>query len=320
MQQSPFPIDVVITWVDGNDPVLNAKRAAYIQPEQAKQKDIAAPNRYANRGEIYWCVRSVNKFMPWVRRIFLVTDGQAPHVDSRIPLEIVDHRVIFRDYEQYLPTFNSLSIEAMMWRIPGLSEHFIYLNDDFLICRPVTPDMFFPHEGHILIHAHRTSLRMMSLLMTLKEKLGTNSVNHIRQMMLAAKIGGSKDNFIHLSHTPYPLLRSTLQDFYAAHPDLLRQNIKPRFRSPQHFRTDELCYIVLEKERRLILRPLEGTLMRYYHTKNLRLLERKLQSVTRDGSNVCFACFYCLDQASPQILARIGQFMEQLLGKERNTP
>ena len=74
--QNNFPIDVVITWVDGNDPVLNAKRAAYIKPEEAQEKDIAAPNRYANKGEIYWCIRSVNKFMPWVRRIFLVTDGQ----------------------------------------------------------------------------------------------------------------------------------------------------------------------------------------------------------------------------------------------------
>lgn len=142
--QSNFPIDVVITWVDGNDPVLNAKRAAFIKPEEAVEKDIAAPNRYANRGEIYWCIRSVNKFMPWVRRIFLVTDGQDPKAESRIPIEIVDHKVIFRGYEEYLPTFCTSSIEAMLWRIPGLSEHYIYLNDDFMLCRPVTPEMFFP--------------------------------------------------------------------------------------------------------------------------------------------------------------------------------
>ena len=68
-----FDIDVVVTWVDGNDAVLNAKRAAYIRPEEAQEKDIAAPTRYADRGEIHWCIRSINKFMPWVNRIFIVT-------------------------------------------------------------------------------------------------------------------------------------------------------------------------------------------------------------------------------------------------------
>ena len=89
-----FDIDVIITWVDGNDEALNAKRAAYITPEEANEKDIAAPTRYANRGEINWCIRSINKFMPWVRRIFLVTDGQNPDIQSRIPIEIIDHKVI----------------------------------------------------------------------------------------------------------------------------------------------------------------------------------------------------------------------------------
>ena len=90
-----FPIDVVVTWVDGNDPALNARRAAYIRPDEAREKDIAAPTRYADRGEIHWCIRSVNKFMPWVNRIFIVTDSQDPKVASRIPVEIIDHRVIF---------------------------------------------------------------------------------------------------------------------------------------------------------------------------------------------------------------------------------
>ena len=312
--QNNFPIDVVITWVDGNDPVLNAKRALYIQPEQANEKKIAAPTRYANNGEIYWCVRSVNKFMPWVRRIFLVTDGQDPHVESRIPLEIVDHSVIFRGYEQYLPTFCSVSIEAMMWRIPGLSEHFIYINDDFMICRPVTPDMFFPQPEHILLHARKASVFWTKVWHAFKFSCGRSCrVNYIQRMMNAATIAGNSRSFIRLAHTPYPLLRSTLEQFYTSHPERLVQNIQNRFRSLQHFRTDEICYTLLLGEGRLHLQPVRPVLMRYYGKKGMAQLEWALRRVTRPGSSVCFVCFYALDQVSDDVYARISQFAEELL-------
>lgn len=311
--QSNFPIDVVITWVDGNDPVLNAKRAAYIKPEEAREKDIAAPNRYANRGEIYWCVRSVNKFMPWVRRIFLVTDGQDPHVESSIPVEIVDHKVIFRGYEQYLPTFCSISIEAMLWRIPGLSEHFIYLNDDLMICHPVTPGMFFPQPGHVLVHARKSSLFWTNAWYSLKCFCGSCRVNHIQRMMNAAAITGNTHSFIRLAHTPHPLIRSTLEQFYTSHPERLIQNIEQRFRSLQHFRTDELCYMLLYGEGKVQIKPVRPVLMRYYGKKSLMQLEWALRRVTKPGSKVCFACFYALDKVSDKVFARICQFAEELL-------
>ena len=309
-----FDIDVVITWVDGNDPVLNAKRAAYIHPDQAREKDIAAPNRYSNSGEIYWCVRSVNKFMPWVRRIFIITDGQDPHIESRIPIEIVDHKVIFRDYEEYLPTFCSNSIEAMMWRIPGLSEHFIYLNDDFMICRPVTPEMFFPQPEHVILHARKSSLFWTQAWYSFKYFCGiTCRVNHIQRMMNAATIAGSKRTFIRLAHTPYPFIRSTLEQFYTQHPERLVQNIQNRFRSLQHFRTDEICYMLLWKEGRVHLRSVRPVLMRYYSKKGMMQLEWTLRRVTKPGSKVCFACFYALDQVCDEIHDRICQFAEDLL-------
>lgn len=307
-------IDAVITWVDGNDPVLNAKRAKYMQGDPSLlAKDIAGATRYVERGEIRWCVRSINKFMPWIRKIFIVTDGQDPKVESIIPVEIIDHKVIFHGYEQFLPTFNSLSIEAMLWRIPGLSEHFIYLNDDVLICHPVTSDMFFPQEGQILCHGHTASPFWTQLRYTLKEHLGTCPVNHVRQMMLAADIAGHDNRFIYLSHTPHPLLRSTLETFYTQHPERLIQNIQNRFRSLQHFRTDELCYMLLYGEGKVQIRPVRPILMRYYSKKGMMQLEWTLRRVTKPGSKVCFACFYALDQVSDDIFARISQFAEELL-------
>ena len=307
-------IDVVVTWVDGNDTVLNAKRAAYIHPEEAEEKDIAAPTRYANRGEIHWCIRSINRFMPWVNRIFIVTDKQDPKVESQIPVEIIDHQIIFSGYEQYLPTFNSLSIEAMLWRIPNLSEHFIYFNDDLLVCRSIGPEVFFPSEGHINCHGHKASLFCSKIWFSFKHLVGHSCpVNHVQQMMDAAEIVGGNGSYIRLAHTPHPLLRSTLQQFYETHPDRLIQNIRNRFRSREHFRTDEICYMILWNEGRLHLRPVRPVLMRYYSRKSMMQLEWTLHRVTKAGSQVCFACFYALDQVTDSIYARINRFVEDLL-------
>ena len=311
-----FDIDVVVTWVDGNDAVLNDKRAAYIQPEEAQEKDIAAPTRYANRGEIHWCIRSINKFMPWVHRIFIVTDKQDPKVESHIPVEIIDHQIIFSEYEQYLPTFNSLSIEAMLWRIPNLSEHFIYFNDDLLVCRSIAPEVFFPSERHINCHGYKASLFWTKAWFSMKHLVGHSCrVNHVQQMMTAAEIIGNNRLFIRLAHTPHPLLRSTLQQFYETHPDRLIQNIRNRFRSREHFRTDEICYMTLWNEGRLHICPVRPVLMRYYSKKGMMQLEWTLRRVTKPGSQVCFACFYALDQVSDEICNRIKQFVDDLLKK-----
>lgn len=311
----PFDIDVVITWVGNNDPVLDAKRTKYMQGDASlRAEDIAGTTRYADRGEIHWCVASINKFMPWVRRIFIVTDEQDPRVKSRIPVEIVDHKVIYRGYEQYLPTFNSLSIEAMLWRIPGLSEHFVYFNDDFLVCKPVEPDIFFPQEGYIKCHAHKSSLLWAKTRYFFKRLTGNAcKVNHVQQMMDAAEIVGGSYSFIRLSHTPYPLIRSILRNFYESHPELLVQNIRNRFRSIEHFRSDELVYMLLRKNGRLLLTPERDVLVEYMPHGGMKRLERKLHRVTCPNSRVSFINFGSLDKASDAIFLRISQFVEELL-------
>ena len=65
-------------------------------------------------------------------------------------IRIVDHRAIFRDHLEALPTFNSRSIEAMLYRIPGLAEQYVYFNDDMSLIKPVGPEHFFGPNGPVL--------------------------------------------------------------------------------------------------------------------------------------------------------------------------
>ena len=144
-----LPVDVVIAWVDGNDPSLVEKRSRYLNSIHKNLPLGAQPTRFASINEIKYCVLSILKFAPFVRNIFIVTDGQDPniyediktHFPERIQsIRIVDHREIFEGFEKYLPTFNSISIGNMVWRVKGLSENFVYFNDDVILIREVKPE------------------------------------------------------------------------------------------------------------------------------------------------------------------------------------
>jgi hypothetical protein len=146
-----FPIDVVYTWVDGGDPEWQRRKAQALADNPwvgSVSAQAANDSRFASRDELRYSLRALHCFAPWVRRVFLVTDDQTPAwLDRAHPrLTVVGHREIFGDTGR-LPTFNSQAIESRLHRIPGLAEHFLYLNDDVILGRPVTPEMFFTPGG-----------------------------------------------------------------------------------------------------------------------------------------------------------------------------
>ena len=139
-----YPIDIIVPWVDGNDPVWQAQRAAYQQGStNAPASDATAAYRFRDWDLMRYWFRAIDAFAPWVRRVFFVTCGQTPQwLDTSNPrLVCVDHR----DYipEEYLPTFDSNVIELFYNRIPDLAEHFVLFNDDMFLVAPTLANDFF---------------------------------------------------------------------------------------------------------------------------------------------------------------------------------
>lgn len=132
-------IDFVIAWVDGNDPLWQKERSQY----RADTSTDSSAARYRDMGILKYWFRAVEAYAPWVNQIHFITWGHLPEwLNTEHPkLHIVNHK----DYipEEYLPTFSSHPIELNLHRIPGLSEHFVYFNDDMLLNAPITPDFFF---------------------------------------------------------------------------------------------------------------------------------------------------------------------------------
>jgi len=101
-----------------------------------------AMRRFRDYGLLRFAVRSVELYAPWLRRIIFVTNGQVPtwlNTSRTLRAVVVTHSQIFSQAAQNdgaLPTFNSNAIEANLWRVPGLAECFVYLNDDMFFARP----------------------------------------------------------------------------------------------------------------------------------------------------------------------------------------
>jgi len=157
--KSSHTIDVVIAWVDGADPKHKKKRLSFLDNKDVGELAGAAETRFNSLNEVEYCVLSILKFAPFVRNIYIVTDNQDPKIDSAVKkyfperhkdIRIVDHKEIFEGYEKFLPTFNSICISNMLWRIKGLSNHFVYFNDDIFLLRSIKPEDWFVDSKPVL--------------------------------------------------------------------------------------------------------------------------------------------------------------------------
>ncbi|KAH0790070.1 glycosyltransferase [Histomonas meleagridis] len=151
-------VDIVYTYVDGDDPVWKAKKKRTEIQCGKNTNEKLDKARYINIEEIRYSLRSVELFAPWVHHIFIVTDNQTiPFVKRNHPkITYIDHTQILPKFA--LPTYSSNAIEHGILNIPNLSEHFIYLNDDFFFSRPTTKWEFFDKETHLpIIYAKKNN-------------------------------------------------------------------------------------------------------------------------------------------------------------------
>lgn len=154
-------IDLVYLWVDGNDQAWQAKRNKLTGNTETRV-DVNCKGRYADNDELKYSLRSIEKYAPWIRNIYIVTDNQTPRwLDTSHPkIHIVDHTDIMPP--ECLPCFNSCLIEHFIWRIPDLSEHFLYANDDMLLNKSVLPSDFFATDGLPIVRLRRRLFRRLS--------------------------------------------------------------------------------------------------------------------------------------------------------------
>jgi stealth protein CR2/Stealth-like protein len=226
-----FPIDVVYTWVDGGDPAWRERKARALRENgwvTEASDQTANESRYVSRDELCYSLRALHAFAPWVRHVFLVTDGQVPAwLDTSHPgITVVPHREIFGDTGR-LPTFNSQAIESRLHRIPGLAEHFLYLNDDVFLGRPVPPEMFFTPGG---LTRFFPSTALVDSAPRQPSDPPANSAGKNNRRLIQEAFGRVLTR--KMKHTPHPSRRSVLAEIELRFADHVEATAGHQFRHP----------------------------------------------------------------------------------------
>ncbi|MCF3963614.1 stealth conserved region 3 domain-containing protein [Streptomyces fuscigenes] len=223
-----FPIDVVYTWVDGNDPAWRARKSATMESHGLGRLNDEAANdsRFASRDELKYSLRSLEKYAPFVRKIFLVTDDQVPAwLDtSNERLRVVSHRELFGDTGR-LPTFNSHAIESRLHRIPGLADHYLYVNDDVCFGRPVTAENFFHANG---LSKFFLSKAQVDLGAPSPDDPPVLSAAKNNRLLIESLFGRTMRN--KMKHTPHPQQRAVLEELEEKFPEVFSETASHQFR------------------------------------------------------------------------------------------
>ncbi|MBQ8963446.1 MAG: Stealth CR1 domain-containing protein [Clostridia bacterium] len=246
------PIDFVVTWVDDSDPKWQEEKRRY-RGDEGNSQDNVGVTRYRNWGLMPYWFRGVEKFAPWVNKVYFVTCGQRPAwLNVNHPkLVCVDHR----DYmpAEALPVFNSNAIELNMHQIPGLSDDFVYFNDDFFIIGPLREADFFrdgvpcdfaaldiltPTDdfGYIWLNMMLVINRHFDKRRVLKEHFGKwYNLGDPKSLMRTLALSYPWDRFsaIRDYHIPTAYTKADFERVWAAIPEELRATQRHRFRSKE---------------------------------------------------------------------------------------
>ncbi len=285
-------IDLVYAWVDGDDPELHADMRRH-----ASGSEPLNPERWRDPYDLLrYSLRSAAMFVPWVRRVHIITRRpQVPKwLDLSNPRVNVVHHDELSDFEPYLPTFNSTVIESFVHAVPGVSDHFLYLNDDFLFGAPTVPEDFLTAAGKHKVFGTYFGIRLPFRVYRKRWKFYNNG---------------------HIEHCPRFVYKPFWEDMLEANQKALHRTRSNRFRRGSDLRMDRLYRMWMLGPARRHAEPVKAwDLLRYHRfhsiNNNRRKQARGLEALERMRPK-----FYCLNDdqgANPDawVCDRVREFLD----------
>jgi hypothetical protein len=326
--ESKERIDAVISWVDGNDPVHRRKRAVVLNDDgHVVAKPLSTgtdTTRFVDNGELRYTIYSIRKFAPWVGTIYLITDDQVPGFFAdgeldRLGVVIVDHRVVFEGYEWALPTFNSRTIETMVWRIPGLAERFVYFNDDFMLVGEVSRQDFFDGDKLVIrgswapIVTYGVFRIWFNNVMNwiARKLLGITRSMHYLLQINSALAAGFKDRYYRVPHMPHPVFTHMLREFARDYPERIEKNIRYQFRDMVQFSGVFLGMHLAIRINRAILKKVRYTMMINPEMDLRPVVKGKIKKLER--GEVRYLCVQGLEKMSADLRDSLIEVLDELI-------
>lgn len=225
-------IDMVYLWCDGNDPDFKKRKSQFLVKD-SNDEEVVGDKRFFDNEELKYSLRSLEKNVPWINHVYIVTDRQIPKWLNLnyFKVTVVDHSEIMPN--EIIPCFNSSVIEYFIANIPNLSEKFLYACDDMFFGKELPPESFF--EGDKPIVRGKLSTKFISIKEanqclsndTLYEKSLLNAYK-----LLVAKYNISEnDNFYFAHHNIDAYTKSLYNNIIKDFEKYLCLTYKNRFRS-----------------------------------------------------------------------------------------
>ncbi|MCE0723342.1 Stealth CR1 domain-containing protein [Legionella resiliens] len=282
------PIDAVYTWVNCNDPQWLDEFNQYKNISSNLSSSIHKA-RFRDYGELFYSLLSLEKFAPWIEKIFIIKKRyQFPKIDGLS--QIIKKKIIWIDeidicppeihIDQFSPTFNSLAIEANLHRIPALNEQFIYFNNDMFLGRLVPEQYFFDNnQARFAVSTKIIPNILPKRIISGHDRHYFNAYQIFKKKYMPPKNLGYA--FFHFPiHQCTPLFKSSYQQMWA------NNTIKEKLlaTSQSRFRTDDnihavflSCFINLYFKKAYLIQEKD-----YFFRLDCRNLENSLNAIKKD--------------------------------------
>ena len=245
-------IDFVMIWVNGGDKAWQAEKQKYSSDIQESSDDCEA--RYRDWNNLKYWFRAVEKYAPWVNKVYFITCGHVPEwLNLHAPKLVHVKHSEYMD-SAYVPTFSSHPIELNIHRIKGISEHIVYFNDDMFLTQPVKPELFFRNgvpvhparlhgvlprnDGGIMPYIYLNMITVINKHFNMRKDLKKNWKNWFLPWKVGFKT--AVENCYNYSfeqypgfaneHLPVPILKSTIETVWKEEFDLLNETSMHKFR------------------------------------------------------------------------------------------
>lgn len=304
-------IDIVIPWVDSTDSQWLKDKNSYLG--FVEESDINLDKYYRDWNTLLFVFRGIDKFMPWVNKVYFLTYGHIPKwLNTSAPkLVILKHSDFFLD-KSTLPVFNSDAIEMNLLGIDQLSEQFIYFNDDTLVLKPVSPERFFrdgkpvdyliqdiPRGGFLYkkfrssdtyadivlnsVHPLNSFYPKRNLQKSNKEYFYHRSYRPMDKIRNFIFNCSSNYDWIKVNHSPQPILKSSMRECYELFPDVLKETSKSKFR-----RYSDVCHYIYRN-----LSLVKGDFYPYNFYDSFCLVLSSYKRFAKELSAIDHITFFC---------------------------
>jgi len=258
-------VDIVYTWVDGNDQNWIRKKKSFIKnnPDSIQHIRANSNERFFNNDELKYSLRSVEKYAKWIKNIYIITDNQKPEWlnTKNQKIKLIDHKEIFD--EKYLPCFNSSAIETNLHKIRELNNYFLFFNDDLFLGRKTTKEDFFHNNCNPKLFSSKNNISIQDLEKKERENEFQYAIYNSRLLIY------KKYNYFsnwNLRHGIKVLDKNTLIKLEEKFSNYFKETRKNRFRNSNDIHVMSLyAYYLVAKNinNQFYMPPIRKDLIRY---------------------------------------------------------